>query len=120
MEVLHTAIDVTDMEAQIDFYTELLGLEVTREAAMDGQRMVWIGGDEGGELQFLEADEREEPAGIDHLAVATDDLDAAIEAATSEWGSTLVIEPQTVGDEARLAFVTDPEGYHVELIQELD
>jgi len=120
MEVLHTALDVTDMESQLDFYTELLGLEVTQEAEMDGQRMVWVGGDEGGELQFLEADEHADPAGIDHLAVATDDLDAAIEEATAEWGSDLVVEPQEIPGEARLAFVSDPEGYSVELIQHLD
>lgn len=118
MELLHVALDVTDMETAVDFYTELLGLQVTREAELEGQQMVWVGSDDGGELQLLETDDHDEPAGIDHLAITTDDLDATIEAAIEEWDSSVLMEPQTVGDGARLAFISDPEGYSVELIQE--
>lgn len=120
MEVLHAALNVSDMDATLDFYENLLGLERTREAELDGQRMVFVGRDDGAELQFLAVDESDEPAGIDHVAVATDDVEATIEEAESEWNSSVVIEPQTVGGEVRLAFITDPEGYRVELIEELD
>ena len=115
MEVLHTALDVTDMESQLDFYTELLGLEVTQEAEMDGQRMVWVGGDEGGELQFLEADEHAAPAGIDHLAVEVADTDEKVEELVLDYGSEVLVGPMDHAD-ARIAFVTDPDGYGVELI----
>ncbi|WP_049984802.1 VOC family protein [Halobellus rufus] len=120
MDVLHAALNVVDLDATIDFYESLLGLERTRTAELDGQRMVWVGGEGDAELQFLAVDEPVEPAGIDHVAVAVDDVEATVEEAQAEWGSSVVVDPQVVGGEVRLAFVTDPDGYHVELIEELD
>jgi len=119
MAVLHAALNVTDIDETLDFYENLLELDRTREAEIDGQRTVFVGEDDGAELQFLAVDDADRPAGIDHVAVATDDVEATIAEAESEWDSTVVMEPQTIGGEVRLAFITDPEGYQVELIEEL-
>ncbi|WP_336023163.1 VOC family protein [Halobellus salinisoli] len=120
MDVLHAALNVSDIDATLDFYESLLDLERTREAELDGQRMVFVGSDGGAEIQFLVVDEPVDPEGIDHVAIAVDDAAATVEKAQAEWGSTVVMEPQVIGDEVRLAFITDPEGYHVELIEELE
>ncbi|WP_144900843.1 VOC family protein [Halobellus captivus] len=119
MNVLHPALNVSDMDRTLDFYENLLDLERTRETELDGQRMVFVGGDDGAEIQFLAVDEPQDPAGFDHLAIAVDDVETTIEEAETEWDSTVVMEPQVIGGDVRLAFITDPEGYHVELIEEL-
>jgi len=119
MDVLHAALNVSDIDATVDFYESVLDLEQTRAAELDGQRMVFVGGEGDAELQFLAVDEPVDPAGVDHVGIAVDDVDATIENARAEWDSEVVIEPQVIGDEVRLAFITDPDGYHVELIEEL-
>lgn len=118
MDVLHPALDVADLDTTVAFYEDLLGLHRTREAELDGRQHYFLGGAGPAELQLVEADEPVEPAGINHLAVAAEDVDAVVEEAVDEWGSTVEMEPQTFND-ARLAFITDPEGYSVELIEEL-
>ena len=119
MDVLHVAVDVVDVETTSGFYEEVLGLHFTREFEVDGNYNYCVGGEGPAEVQFCEVDEKEPPAGIDHISIAVDDVDAVVEKASSEWDSEVEREVTTVGDEARIAFITDPEGYTVELIEEL-
>lgn len=116
MDVLHAALTVTDAEAMDGFYGDLLGLEETQHAEVDGEDNYWYGGNGPAELQFRVVDEMDAPTGIHHLAIAADDLERTVEQAVDEWGSTVEIEPMEIGD-AQLAFVTDPFGYSVELIE---
>lgn len=117
MEILHPALEVSDLDAAVDFYESLLGLHRTREAELDGQRHYFLGGAGSAELQLIEVEGPVEPSGFDHVAVAADDVDAVVSTATDEWGSEVVMDPRSMGD-VRLAFITDPDGYHVELIEE--
>lgn len=119
MDVLHVAVDVEDIDAMSGFYEDVLGLEKTREFEVDGSYNYCVGGESPAELQFCEVEAKAPPAGINHISIAVEDVDAVIETATSEWGSEVEREPTTVGGEARIAFVSDPEGYSVELIEEL-
>ncbi|MFB6250219.1 MAG: hypothetical protein ABEI27_00785 [Halobellus sp.] len=56
-------IDVTGTETTVGFYAELLGLEVTREAEVDGRRMVWVGSEDGRERQLRETDRHNDSEG---------------------------------------------------------
>lgn len=117
MDILHPALEVHNLDTTTAFYEDLLGLHRTREAELGGQRHVFLGGAGPAELQLMEVEEPASPSGFDHLAIATDDVDAVVEEAVEEWDSSVVREPDTFND-VRLAFITDPEGYHVELIEE--
>lgn len=124
MDVLHTAVWVSDLESTAEFYDDVLGLERSREfVGGDGVTNYFVSGESDAEIQF-KYDESEDvtvdPGTVDHLAVAVDDVDAAIERATDEWESELVDGPRDMEDAGiRIAFITDPEGYTVEIIQEL-
>lgn len=120
MDVLHAAIDVTDLEQTTGFYEGLLGLRNTRDAEVDGVYNYWVGGEGPAELQFRVVDDKDAPAGIHHVAVATDDLDDVVDRAVSEWDSSVEMEPTAIDDSTRVAFVTDPEGYTVELVEDAD
>lgn len=120
MEVLHTAIDVVDLEAMRGFYEELLGLRHTRDFETRGVHNYYVGGSGSGELQFRVVDEKPTPAGINHIAIATDDVDAVVEEAVAAWDSQVEMEPRTLERvDRRIAFIDDPEGYTVELVEEL-
>jgi lactoylglutathione lyase len=123
MRLIHTALDVSDVDATLDFYGTL-GLEFTHEFTLDGVRNVYVGGGDGLELQFKYDAERDapvEPAGVDHVAVEVDDVDAEFDRIVGETDCPVVYEPMTIEEaNARAAFVEDPDGYVVELVAPLD
>lgn len=124
MDVLHTAIWVSDIEETLEFYVDTLGLEKTNEfVSGDGATNVYVAGDDDVELQFKYKPDREvpEPAGIDHIALTVDDTDAMVERLVEETACTLERGPLTSeGANARVAFLEGPDGYGLELVEELD
>ncbi|SFL12553.1 lactoylglutathione lyase [Halogranum rubrum] len=116
MGLLHAAIDVTDMDATTEFYGDVLGFEPVAELEAGGVTNVFYGHGDEMEIQFVPADESDvDPSGLNHLAVDVDDVDALVD----ELGEDRVERGPFAVDEFGLyvAFVTDPDGYVVEIIQ---
>lgn len=121
MDVYHTAIRVSDLDATRAFYEEGLGLEFDREFTDDGVRNYYVAGDTEAGIQFRyepDDDAPIEPAGIHHLAIRVDDVEGAFERVVETAGCPVVEEPEPPGeDDSRTAFVEDPDGYVVELVE---
>lgn len=123
MVILHTCLNVSDVDRAVEWYTENLDFEESWgfETA-DGTTVNRYVADENGvELQLSETDGRTPSASgdlWDHFAVKVADVDAAFEAIDAHG---VVKEP---GDQpaagARTAFVEDPDGHVVELIEPLE
>lgn len=127
----HIGIVVRDLEASAAWYARHFGLERIYEYGFPGVRAMFIG-HEGLRIELFEtegassmAPERMSPpsnvkiGGINHLAIAVDDLEAAI--ADLRAGDVEVVsEPRDVpdGHGDRFAFVHDNEGMLVELFQQ--
>ncbi|WP_226480956.1 VOC family protein [Natrinema amylolyticum] len=124
MDVIHTALWVSDIERTREFYIDGLGLEENWSfTADDGVENVYIGG-ENGEFQF-----KYDPDGgpeIDsgtmaHVAVGVDSTDETFEQLREREDPPVQTEPTTMADiDVRVAFVEDPDGYVVELVEELE
>lgn len=123
MDVLHICLNVADADRAVRFYVDQLGFEETWgfETA-DGETVNrYAADDDGIELQLSETDgvEPSEAGDLwDHLAVGVDDVDAAFERIENHG---VVQEP---GDQpaagARTAFIRDPDGHVVELVEPLE
>lgn len=124
MDVIHAAIHVEDLDAMRAFYVDALGLDETHSFTYRGVENVYVGG-EGGEIQFRHDPDRERPVdpdreAFDHVAVGVEDVDGAFEDLVTETGCPVVERPTTVEQAgARVAFVEDPQGYVLELVEEL-
>lgn len=123
MELIHTCLNVTDVEEAAAFYVDQLGFERSWsfESADDGSLNQYVADDDGVELQLSEtAGERVLVGGSrwDHVAVAVDDVDAAFDRVDHHG---VVEEPadQPRAD-ARTAMVEDPDGHVVELVEPLE
>ena len=124
MDVIHTALWVSDIERTRDFYVDALGLtENWSFTGDDGVENVYIGG-ENAEFQF-----KHDPDGgpeIDsgsmaHLAVGVDSTDETFERLLERADPPVETEPTTMDEiGVRVAFVEDPDGYVVELVEELE
>ncbi|MWV63680.1 VOC family protein [Halorubrum sp. JWXQ-INN 858] len=124
MDVIHTAIRVSDLEAAREFYVDALGLDEAWSFTLGGVENVYVGG-EHGEIQLRYDPEADAPAPdrstIDHLAVSVDDVVATTERMVAETGCTVVDGPLVVEPaNARVSFIEDPDGYVVELVESLD
>ena len=123
MTLLHTALWVEDLDRSIAFYGDLLGYEIVREFENDdGVRNVFLGhpdpsADDDAALQLLPAEGPVETGDFEHVALAIGDVDAAIESLDEE---RIEGGPTTMADAGvRVAFIEDPDGWGVELIEQL-
>lgn len=124
MDVIHTALWVDDIDRTIEFYTEGLGLGLNWEFTSDGVRNVYLGG-EHGELQCKYdpdgGDEMGTAGGLDHVAIGVESTDKAFELLCEREDPPIHEPPTTLSAiDRRAAFVEDPDGYVVELVERLD
>jgi lactoylglutathione lyase len=120
---LHTMLRVGDLQRSVDFYTHALGMrELRRRDVPDGKyTLAFVGyGDEETssviELTYnYGTDHYELGNGFGHLAVGVPDVAAACERVRSV-GAKVTREPVKFGTTI-IAFVEDPDGYKIELVQ---
>ena len=120
--VLHVCLNVADAAASIAFYEQFGFSESWQFTTPDGQTTNYYVADENGiELQLSETEgESAFEAGTawDHLALGVDDVDATLERISHDG---IVKEPGPQPEAgAYTAFVEDPDGHHVELIEPLE
>ena len=124
---LHTMLRVGNLERSVDFYTRLLGMkELRRRDVPEGKyTLVFLGYGDGNasggaeiELTYNYGVERyEQGNAFGHLAVGVPDVAAAVEA-IRDGGGKVTREPGPVKfGTTVIAFVEDPDGYKIELIE---
>ena len=125
MRILHTMLRVGDMQRSIDFYTKVMGMRLLRTTDRPEQKysLAFVGYGDEREHAVLEltynygVDEYDLGTAFGHIAVAVDDAYAACEKIRA-GGGNVTREPGPVkGGTTVIAFVTDPDGYKIELIQ---
>jgi len=125
MRLLHTMLRVGDLDRSITFYTELLGMRLLRRSDNSQYRytLAFVGyGDEADtavlELTYnWDTDHYDLGTAFGHLAISCPDIVATC-ALISAGGGKLVREPGPVlGGSTVIAFVEDPDGYRIELIE---
>ncbi|MEA2299425.1 MAG: lactoylglutathione lyase [Solirubrobacteraceae bacterium] len=121
MRLVHTNIRVRDVEASLRFY-RALGFERRGRLQFDGAYNVYLGlpGD-GDTLELTVNEGRRDPYdlgdGYGHVALTVEDLDATV-ARLAQAGIEPEKAPYHPGGrpEIRICFVSDPDGYRIELI----
>ena len=119
---LHVRLKVRDMDRAIAFYTTHLGLvETARRTSPRGTQLAFLkhpGSPTELELAYLPWDpDFTLPEDIFHLAFAVPDMAAAI-AGLRAAGVSITEEPSPRRAGGFMAFVADPDGYEIELLQD--
>lgn len=123
MKMLHTCIRVMNLEKSLEFYKNALGLiETSRKDFPEHQfTLVYLSDVEGGyELELTYNYDPEKPYelgnGFSHIAVGTFTLEADHERHTA-MGYEVTPLKGLPGEAPHYYFVTDPDGYKVEVIR---
>ena len=125
MRLLHTMLRVADLQRSIDFYTRLLGMKLLRTTERPEQKysLAFVGYGTNPDHAELEltynhgVDSYELGTAYGHIALAVPDAYGACDKIRA-GGGNITREPGPVkGGNTVIAFVTDPDGYKIELIE---
>jgi lactoylglutathione lyase len=129
MRLLHTMLRVGDLQRSIDFYTRVLGMTLLRTSENPEYRysLAFVGYGHGNPDQAeigltynWGADRYDLGTAYGHIALGVPDVRAACEKIRAAGGN-VTREPGPVkGGVTVIAFVTDPDGYKIELIERKD
>ncbi len=127
MRLLHTMLRVGDLQRAIDFYTRVLGMKLLRTTERPEQKysLAFVGygcNPEHAEIELTYnhgVDHYELGTAYGHIALGVEDVYGACEKIRAAGGK-ITREPGPVqGGTTVIAFVTDPDGYKIELIQRI-
>jgi lactoylglutathione lyase len=127
MKILHTMLRVGDLQRAVDFYTRVLGMNLIRMKDMPEQKytLAFVGYGRGNEDGHAEleltynhgVDSYELGTAYGHLALGLDDVAGACERIRAAGGKIVREAGPIKGGTRVIAFVQDPDGYKIELIE---
>ena len=125
MRMLHTMLRVGNLQRAIDFYTQVLGMQLLRTTDRPDQKyslaFVGYGGNpDQAEIELTYnygVEQYEIGTAFGHIALGVPDVYAACDKIRAAGGQ-ITREPGPVkGGNTVIAFVVDPDGYKIELIE---
>ena len=128
MRILHTMLRVGDLQRSIDFYTKVLGMKLLRTSENPEYKysLAFLGYGSNPEHAELEltynwgVNKYEMGSAYGHIAISAEDIYKTCEQVRAAGGN-ITREPGPVkGGTTVIAFITDPDGYKVELIERAD
>ena len=129
MRLLHTMLRVGDLQRSIRFYTEVMGMQLLRTTERPEQKydLAFIGYGRNPDHAEIEltynygVDRYDLGSAYGHIAIGVPDVAAtcaAVREKAAALGGAITREPGPVkGGSTMIAFITDPDGYKIELIE---
>lgn len=125
MRLLHTMLRVGDLQRSIDFYTRVLGMQLLRTTERPEQKysLAFVGYGRNPEHAEIEltynhgVDHYELGTAFGHLALEVPDAAGACARIRAAGGNVTREAGPVKGGTTVIAFVTDPDGYKIELIE---
>jgi len=129
MRILHTMLRVGDLRRSIDFYTQVLGMKLLRTTERPDQKydLAFVGYGRNPEHAEIEltynygVDRYELGTAFGHIAIGVENVAAtcaSLREKAAALGGAITREPGPVkGGTTVIAFITDPDGYKIELIE---
>ena len=125
MRILHTMLRVGDLEKSLAFYTEVLGMKLLRRHDYPEGKftLAFVGYDDEARSAVIElthnwgVEKYELGNAFGHIAIEVDDAAQACELVKQRGGKVVREAGQMKHGSTVIAFVEDPDGYKIELIQ---
>ncbi|MDU0354523.1 lactoylglutathione lyase [Paraglaciecola aquimarina] len=125
MRLLHTMLRVRDLQKSLHFYTEIMGMTLLRQSENTEYEytlaFVGYGDEENNTVIELThnwgTSDYEMGTAFGHLAIGADDIYSVCEKIEQQGGDVYRKPGPVLGGDTIIAFVRDPDGYAIELIQ---
>ncbi len=125
MRLLHTMMRVGNLQRSIDFYTQILGMKLLRTSENPEYKysLAFVGYGNNPDHAEIELtynhgiDNYDMGTAFGHIALGVPDVYAACEKIKASGGNVTREAGPVKGGKTVIAFVTDPDGYKIELIE---
>ena len=125
MRILHTMLRVGDLQRSVKFYTDVLGMKCLRTTDRPEQKysLAFVGYDAEDRAAVLEltynygVDKYDLGSAYGHIAIEVPDAAGACEQVRRQGGKVTREAGPVKGGTTVIAFVEDPDGYKIELIE---
>jgi lactoylglutathione lyase len=122
VKILHTCLNVSDLDKSIEFYTHFIGLRLVsrREVRQNNAEIAFLQDESGAAIELTRWRDKKnlvEGDNFDHIALAVNDVRKAVDELKAN-GVTIAMEPFSLsGSSSKIAFIKDPDGNWLELIE---
>jgi lactoylglutathione lyase len=122
VKIAHTCLNVADLERSIEFYTKQMGLAFIsrREIKQNNAEIAFLTDNTGGAIELTHWRDKTtlaEGDNLDHIAFDVEDVEGTVKRLRGQR-VTIAMEPYALqGSSSKLAFVKDPDGNWLELIE---
>ena len=128
MRILHTMLRVGDLQRSIDFYTQVIGMRLLRTSDNPEYqyKLAFLGFGNNPKHAELEltynygVSQYDRGTAYGHIALGVPDAAAAVERIRAAGGKVTREAGPVKGGSTIIAFVQDPDGYKIELIESAD
>lgn len=128
MRLLHTMLRVGNLQRSIDFYTNVLGMQLLRRSENPEYKysLAFVGYEGNPAQAEIEltynhgTDSYDLGTAYGHIALGVPDAYASVEKIKAAGGNVTRDAGPVKGGTTVIAFVTDPDGYKIELIQRVE
>ena len=125
MRILHTMLRVGDLDRSIAFYIETLGMKLLRKSVNEEYKytLAFVGYADESEQSVIEltynwgTDSYDPGNAFGHVAIGADDIYKTCDSIRAAGGKITREPGPVLGGSTEIAFVEDPDGYKIELIQ---
>lgn len=125
MRMLHTMLRVGDLDRSIAFYTQVMGMKLLRQSENQAYKytLAFVGYGDEADHTVLEltynwgVDKYEMGGAYGHIAIGVDDIYATCDRIKAAGGDVYREPGPVKGGNTVIAFVRDPDGYAIELIE---
>jgi len=122
MKILHTCLNVANLDRSIQFYTKELGLQFVsrQEIKQNNAEIAFLRDGDNGALELTHWRDKKslvEGDNFDHIAFETEDIAKKVDELRTH-GVAIAMEPYSLqGSSSKIAFIKDPDGNWLELIE---
>lgn len=126
MKFLHTMIRVKDIEKSLTFYTDVLNMKLDHKKRLEDCWLYFLTDEENTcQIELTYNDETPEGgyelgSGFGHFAFSVDSLDEFTDKINKLGYSYLYPPFDLNGKGSKIAFINDPDGYEIELIEKVN
>ncbi|RKS85095.1 lactoylglutathione lyase [Orbus hercynius] len=125
MRILHTMIRVGHLQRSIDFYTKTMGMKLLRTSENPEYKysLAFVGYDDESKASVIEltynwgTENYDMGNAFGHIAIGADDIAKTCERIKQAGGKVIREAGPVKGGTTIIAFVEDPDGYKIELIE---
>jgi len=125
MRFLHTMLRVGDLQRSIDFYTKVMGMKLLRTTDRPDQKysLAFLGYESNPDQAELEltynygTTQYEMGTAYGHIAIGVENASATCAAVKAAGGNVTREAGPVKGGSTVIAFIQDPDGYKIELIE---